>query len=374
MTVPAEAEPLARLRAYAPSVAAVPSRFKLIPYQDITLGTAPAYLVKGLIPRVGLVVVWGPPKCGKSFLVFDLMMHVALGWQYRDRRTKQGAVVYCALEGGEGFRARMEAFRVHHGLPQRQDVPFFLVAMPINLSKDAEALAVDIAASLGDTRPASITIDTLNRSLAGSEKDDKDMALYIQAADLLRERFACVVVIIHHCGIDPSRPRGHTSLTGAADAQLSVKRDPANNIELEVEWMKDGPQGERLLHRLEPIDVGTDDDGEAITSCIVQEVDPAAALPGTTKRGPRLSGAAKTAMRALETAISDMGTVPPANDHIPPNLRCVMLKQWRDCAYRLNISGGEDRAKQTAFKRASEKLIGDSLVGSWEDWVWPVRA
>ena len=27
------------------------------------------------IPRVGLVVVWGPPKCGKSFWAFDLAMH-----------------------------------------------------------------------------------------------------------------------------------------------------------------------------------------------------------------------------------------------------------------------------------------------------------
>jgi hypothetical protein len=33
------------------------------------------------------------------------------------------------------------------------------------------------------------------------------------------------VVIVHHCGIEGTRPRGHSSLTGAADAQLAVKRD-----------------------------------------------------------------------------------------------------------------------------------------------------
>jgi len=26
--------------------------------------------------------------------------------------------------------------------------------------------------------------------------------------------------VIHHCGINGDRPRGHTSLTGAADAQI----------------------------------------------------------------------------------------------------------------------------------------------------------
>jgi hypothetical protein len=41
-----------------------------------------------------------------------------------------------------------------------------------------------------------------------------------------------------HCGVDASRPRGHSSLTGAVDAQLAVKRDTAGNVIVEVEWMK----------------------------------------------------------------------------------------------------------------------------------------
>ena len=79
-------------------------RFELIPFDKIAFDTTPAYLVKGLIPRVGLCVVWGPPKCGKSFLVFDMLMHVALDWQYRGRRVRQGDVVYCALEDARPSR------------------------------------------------------------------------------------------------------------------------------------------------------------------------------------------------------------------------------------------------------------------------------
>ena len=69
----------------------------------------PNYLVKGIIPRDGITVVWGPPKCGKSFWTFDLVMHIVLGRAYRGHRVQQGAVVYLALEGGHGFRARVEA-------------------------------------------------------------------------------------------------------------------------------------------------------------------------------------------------------------------------------------------------------------------------
>src|ERR1700730_7965151 len=80
------------------------NRFELIPFDKIAFDTAPAYLVKGIVPRVGLCVFWGPPKCGKSFLVFDMLMHVALDWKYRGNRVQQGAVVYCALEGCAAFK------------------------------------------------------------------------------------------------------------------------------------------------------------------------------------------------------------------------------------------------------------------------------
>ena len=35
-------------------------RFKLVRFDQIQLPTDPAYLVKGLIPRSGFVVIWGP--------------------------------------------------------------------------------------------------------------------------------------------------------------------------------------------------------------------------------------------------------------------------------------------------------------------------
>ena len=82
-----------RLRAY---------RFPLARFDTIKPDASASYLVKGLVPSAGLAVVWGEPKCGKSFWTFDLLMHVSLGWDYRGRRVKAGAIVYCALEGAQG--------------------------------------------------------------------------------------------------------------------------------------------------------------------------------------------------------------------------------------------------------------------------------
>ena len=75
------------------------ARFPLVAFDDVLMSTTGFYLVKDLIPGAGLVIVWGAPKCGKSFWTFDLLMHVACGWDYRGLRVRGGQVVYCALEG-----------------------------------------------------------------------------------------------------------------------------------------------------------------------------------------------------------------------------------------------------------------------------------
>lgn len=248
-------------------------RFPLVRFKDIKLKTSASYLVKGLIPREGIVVIWGPPKCGKTFWAFDISMHLALGWDYRGRRVQQGTVVYIACEGERGLTARAEAFRQRKMAEDEVDPPFHLLTTRLDLATDADALIGDIAAQIGDDGCVAIFVDTLNRSFSGSERDDKDMRAYVDAADKLRERFHCAIIIIHHCGINGERPRGHTSLTGAADAQIAVKRDRTGRVITVVEFMKDGAEGEKTISRLVVVDLGDDEDGEPITSCIVERAD-----------------------------------------------------------------------------------------------------
>src|ERR1700704_5603271 len=113
----------ASVRLFKPAPKGELSRLRFTPFSKILLSTASRYLVKGIIPNVGLVVVWGAPKCGKSFFVFDMVAHIAAGWEYRGHRVKQSPVVYFALEGQEGFVARIEAFRQAHRI---SDIPFYL--------------------------------------------------------------------------------------------------------------------------------------------------------------------------------------------------------------------------------------------------------
>jgi hypothetical protein len=90
--------------------------------------------------------------------VFDLAMHVARGIRYRGRRVQQGVVVYLALEGGYGFRARIEAYRRSHDI---KDAPFYLVTDRTSMVQDHVGLVADIQRQIGKSMPVLVVIDTL---------------------------------------------------------------------------------------------------------------------------------------------------------------------------------------------------------------------
>src|SRR5262249_19739198 len=161
----------------------------------------------------------------------------------------QGTVVYLVLEGHEGFADRRDAFQARHMQPGEKIPAFKLCGAPLDLIRDHKQLIADIKAQC--PHPAVIVIDTLNRSLVGSESSDEDMANYLRAADAIGLAFDCLVVIIHHCGHSENRPRGHSSLIGAADVMISVKKDAAGNVVTTVDMAKDMADGATLLSRLE---------------------------------------------------------------------------------------------------------------------------
>ncbi|MGD0673534.1 MAG: AAA family ATPase [Candidatus Binatus sp.] len=342
-----------------------PHKFPLLAFDQIRVDTEHrGYLVKGLLASSGLAVVWGPPKCGKSFWAVDVGMHIALGWEYRGRLVQQAPVVYIALEGQHGLPARIEAFRRHHNVTA---APFYLILVRLDLIADVAALIAEIKAQIGAVMPGAIFIDTLNRSLVGSESKDEDMARYLGAADRLAGELGSAVIIVHHCGIDATRPRGHTSLTGSVESQLAVKRGEAGEVIVAVEYAKDFAEGTEVYCRLEPVTVGIDPDGDEITTLIV--------LPGeqpmTSSQRRPVKGAKAVALELLRKAIDEAGSVAPASNHIPPNTRTISIETWRSYAYQGSITeSDEPDSKRKAFVRAVKDLQIAKLIGVWGDYAW----
>jgi len=273
-----------------------PPAFPLIPFDGIHVDTTRrGYLVKGLLASTGLAVIWGPPKCGKSFWATDIGLHIALGWEYRGRKVQQATCIYIALEGRHGFPARIEAFRKYHGI---ESAPFYLITTSLDLIANADALVASIKAQLGTALPGIVFIDTLNRSLVGSESKDEDMGRYLSAAEKVEQELGCAVAIVHHSGIDASRPRGHTSLSGSVESQLACKRGDTGEVIVTVELAKDFAEGVEIFSRLETVELGVDPDGDAITSLIVLPAE----TPLSSTAEPRLSKNQQTLFSILHDA------------------------------------------------------------------------
>ena len=347
-----------------------PKRFKLIPFAAITFSTAINYLVKGILPRVGLAVVWGPPKCGKSFWTFDIFMHIALGWLYRGRKVQQGPVVYLALEGGHGFKKRVEAWRRRHLANYQGDVPFYLIDVPIDLIADHGALILSIRAQIGEQVPVAVAIDTLNRALNGDENKPADMAKFVRAADAIRVAFECLVAIVHHCGIQGGRPRGHSSLPGADDVQIGVEHDDNTGIiTAKVDHAKDMEAGATIAFRLELVELGLNQEDDPITSCVVVPVEGEAAAKPKTKLPPIPTAA----LRSLHECLADVGVPAPPDGHIPERVTTVTFSQWREYLFKHAIINREGNYREQ-FRRIHVTLKNAGKIGIWNELAWSVTS
>jgi KaiC/GvpD/RAD55 family RecA-like ATPase len=334
-------------------------------------------LVKGLLDREQISVIYGEAGCGKTFLALDLGLHVAAGFAWSGRRVDQGGVVYVAAEAGRSIVNRVAAWRITRGFDGK-DIPFVVVTSPIDLchvnAGDVDKLVTAVR-SAGLDPLALLEIDTVSRALAGgNENAPDDMGAFVRSMDRLRDDLRCHVSAVHHSGKNQSLgSRGHSLLRCAVDTEIEVARDHATKISTAtVTKQRDGATDGQIAFRLRQIELGRNQDGDPVTSCVVEPTD---ALPQKDRAAKaKLSSAETRALELLSEAITKAGEIPPACDHIPAKKPCVAESLWREYCYAGQITGSnKPDARQKAFRRAAETLIAYGHVGKWGTWIWIIR-
>lgn len=352
-----------------------PTSLPLIYASDITVSDAAVDFVEGLFCEGALTVVYGDSNVGKTFIVLDVAMHVALGLPWRGREVEQGAVIYCALEGVAGIRNRVAAWLRFHRrhATSRSDVPFGVIPSAINLldnEADVEGLIqtiLTVAADLG--RPVKlVVIDTLSRALAGgNENASEDMGAIVKSADRIRQATGAMLCFIHHSGKDAARgARGHSLLRAATDTEVEIIRPEGSEVAtIKVTKQRELDMDDPGAFRLEVVELGTNRRGKPMTSCVAVQAD----APPPRERRVKLSNAAAIGRQALENAIAKHGTR-TTRDNVPGGVPVVPVEVWRREAYSMGISTGDAEAKKKAFQRATEKLCGDKVAAIYEELAW----
>lgn len=249
----------------------VKTRFEAVPWQEFSAQLSSAYLIKGLLPMAALGVLYGESGSGKSFLALDMAFAIARGISWRGLRTKQHKVVYLAAEGASGFKNRLAAYALHNNLKD-PDIPLQIIdAAPNFLLKD-DALDICKAALANTGRPGLIVIDTFAQVLAGAnENASEDMGKALAHCKGIHKATGALVLLVHHSGKDASRgARGWSGLRAAADVELEVSRS-ADSRMVRTTKQKDGADFQEWGFKLKSILLGQDEDGDSITSCVIEE-------------------------------------------------------------------------------------------------------
>jgi hypothetical protein len=189
---------------------------------------APRWAIKGLVP-VGLSILAGKPKIGKSWLTLDLSLAVASGGKALGLYdSERGGVLHLALEDRERqFQDRLK--RALDGAPAPDNARFFN-NWPAVANHGLTALR-----RLLDQHPGTrlVVIDTLAKMRArptanGSiYHEDYDAIGQLKA---IADEYSLAVVVVHHerkgaADDHLDRVSGSTGLTGAADTILTLGRE-----------------------------------------------------------------------------------------------------------------------------------------------------
>jgi hypothetical protein len=351
-----------------------PSVFDVEYFRDIAISTDASDFVEGLLVTGGMSVIYGESNSGKTFFVTDLALHIAAGWAWRGREVKQLGVIYCALEGAAGIRKRVTAFRLHHGLDDR-DLPFGVITVSLNLldpAADKQKLIRTIAyeAERLGIRIGLVVMDTLSRAMAGgNENAPDDMGAMVTNGTAIQQATEAHVAWIHHSGKDQAKgARGHSLLRAATDTEIEITADvPARRVARVTKQRELECAGE-FTFSLKVVELGTDTRGKPITSCIVDHDGAGGVESGRISPPRRLTGHNKRALEILADLVATSGQGGYAG--VPSGVNSVPEKWWRERFYERAMPGDSDDAKQKAFRRASDALLNEHFVGMANRRVW----
>jgi hypothetical protein len=258
---------------YTPAVGADLPPLAAVNFADIRPHLSDAYVVKNMLARDSLAAIIGASSSGKTFLAGDLAVHIARGESWRGHRVHGGLVVYVALEGLRSAENRFYAMRDALKLG---NLPLVLSGGPMNLREPESVAAVLALVRTAERQFAmpcvAIFIDTLSRAMAGGDENAaQDMAALVAGADALRLATGALITLVHHLGKDETRgARGHSLLRAAIDTGLTVTAQGDVHVVV-TSKQRDYAPGSPWAFKLTQVSVGTDNDGDAVTTCLLSQ-------------------------------------------------------------------------------------------------------
>ena len=350
-------------------------------FADCKKSISKRWILKNLL-AYGETSGWvGPPGSGKSALLTEIAVHCASVKAWRGHKAKGPCgVLVIALERADLYRRRLSAYELRD---QVHDLPIAVASTIVDV---LDPNCVDLIAATAREAERQfgcgvglIVIDTYAKAIAANGGDEDKARDQNRAAANLTRLHACIdvhVALVGHTGKDERRgARGSNAQEGHVDLMAQIGGEAVK--EVEVTMANDLPVGPVTQFTIQSFELGRDEDGEPIETGIISadHADDAVPWSGKRKRDKkRLKPKETAAIRALFDVIADGETVPrPENVHVPVGVTSVTRAIFRDRLKNLRIIN-PDGSYRTEFDRICVTLKNAGLIGTWEEFVWPVTS
>lgn len=191
---------------------APPKRF----YRSGELGQLPRveWLVEGLVPSTGTVVLYGREGSGKSFLALRLANIVA----------RRHTVLYIPYEDLPILHQRQAAHDDYFSCRPAADLYYMALDMPV-LNEEGAVERFKGCLEREGIKPGLIIFDTFRASTTGLEENSaKEVGAVIDVLKQIKSDLACAILIVHHMGKETTKgARGSTVITADTDLSFEVE-------------------------------------------------------------------------------------------------------------------------------------------------------
>ena len=253
----------------------MPRRYDLLSVADLFKVPKTAWLVKELVETSTLGIIYGPSGEGKTFVALDVALSVATGRAWHDHAVQRGPVAYVVAEGSRGIAKRVQAWMDQHDEANVSNAFFLLSDVQLLVPGDVGGLIEAIATTC--PRPALVLLDTFSQCFVGGEENSaSEVGVALAAARRIVQATGAAVLPVHHTGkLRPNSERGSSALRGNVDIMVSVSMDKDRVVTVKQTKAKNHEPMRPLRLKLTQVEVGTEDDGEPVTSCVLGATGPA---------------------------------------------------------------------------------------------------
>lgn len=238
---------------------------------------SPEWLIENFLTQKSIVLLYGCPGVGKSFIAIDIAIAVAKGFEWFGNKASTGTVVLISTEGNQGLQLRLKGWEIEHGIQLANTNNLLFCFEPVDFAND-KALATFLkeVEALSE-KPKLIVIDTFADCFAGNDANENDsgsVGRFLAGVKYAIEKTGATALIIHHTKKGDRAERGSTVLRAVMDSMYLVRKTKSELFVITSTKQRNFATSGNLYYLLKEVQLPKQKNTFSLsTTCVPQQID-----------------------------------------------------------------------------------------------------